>query len=197
MEEGSSSPSVPNQTASSEGKGRGKGSASGASIEQQKSVNIDHLVLPETTSTSPELDLNPSGLIEEERQDSDLKISSLAGPASALPQNPDKQSQDKGKEPEAPMSYPGDYYHYSRMVSSQTQKDRTTSSTTDRRPETSRSSTNSGSTSSASTPRQGSEAARDNKKDDRPGSGGGGGSASASGGGSSRFRLVAGVFVRY
>jgi hypothetical protein len=106
--------------------------------------------------------------------------------------------QDKGKEKETGMSYPGDY-HYSRMSAAQGSQ---RSSASDRRPDMSRSGASSGSSSNASTPRQGTDAARDNKKDDRSSGSGASGNGSSTGsgsgsGGSSRSRLVAGVFVRY
>ncbi|OCT51138.1 hypothetical protein CLCR_09154 [Cladophialophora carrionii] len=113
------------------------------------------------------------------------------------PQDTDDRSEDNREERD--MSYPGDY-HYSRMASAQSERERTSSST-HRGPDTSRSSTSSGSSSNASTPCQGTEPARDTKKDDRSGSGGGGsggaGASSSSSSGGSRSRLVAGVFVRY
>ncbi len=193
MEQKPNNPSVSTQKTSIEEPT--KGSNPGTSSKEPRSIDVDDIFFHEETPVALEAEPSPSGsrLPEEEKQESDSTTSPPADQAAAP--SLDEQSQYKGKERETQMSYPGDYYHYSRMASGQSQKDRTNSSATDRRPETSRSSTNSGSSSSASTPRQGSEAARDNKKDDRSGGGGGGGgSASASG---SRSRLVAGVFVRY
>lgn len=176
---------------------------SGARVELQGSASVDNEASFHETFAAFEVAVNTAELAGEEKSES--KTSPLAEQEETLTED-NNESQDKGKAPETQMSYPGDYYHYSRMASGQSERDRTTS-TTNRRPDTSRSSTTSGSSSSssssASTPRQGSEAARDKKKDDKSGSGGGSGSASTSGGGSSggsgssRSRLVAGVFVRY
>jgi len=197
MERRPSSPSVSNQQASIEE--HEQGAAPGTRIEQQESTNVDQELPLQGAAAAFEVAPNPSELEGEEKSGRASTTSPRAEQEEGLPRDTDEQSQDKGKEQETQMSYPGDYYHYSRMTSGQTERERTTSSTIDRRPEMSRSSTNSGSSSNASTPRQGSEAARDNKKDDRSGSGGGSASASTSGsgGGSNRSRLVAGVFVRY
>ena len=172
-------------------------------VARQETSDVDNEAPPKETAL--ERASNPSEFEEREKSRSRSSTSPPAEQEEPLAPDTDEQLENKGEEPETQMSYPGDYYHYSRMSSGQSEREKTTSSTTNRRPDTSRSSTNSGSNSSASTPRQGSEVARDNKKDDRSGSGGGSGSASTTGGGSgsgstsgsSRSRLVAGVFVRY
>ena len=173
--------------------------------ELKPAIDREH---QETTEVDPQhpLDQVPALLINDEYlplltegEREEAEQAEYSG--SSTPQPTDEQSQDKGKEPD--MSYPGDYYHYSRMSSGQSE----------RRVDTSRSSTTSSGSSNASTPRQGSEPARGSgqKKDDRSGSGGGSsggssgaggstsgtGSGSGSGSGSGRSRLVAGVFVRY
>ena len=120
----------------------------------------------------------------------------VEGQASSRSPEPtsDQSSQDKGKEKEQGMSYPGDYYH-SGMARTQYGKATTTSTTIDRRPDASRSSTSS--SSNASTPKQSPEEARGDNKKGGSGSTGASGGAAGSGSGSSRSRLVAGVFVRY
>ncbi|KAJ9609970.1 hypothetical protein H2200_006300, partial [Cladophialophora chaetospira] len=195
MDKSPSRSSVPSQQAS--GEEHVYGFEAETSVAQQASSNAGKEPPSQENIAVPEVVSNPSESEGEEKSGS----TPPAEQAETLAPDTDEQVEDKGKERETQMSYPGDYYHYSRMASGQSEREKTSSSTANRRPDTSRSSSSSGSNSSASTPRQGSEAARDNKKDDKSGSGGGSGGASTSGGGSasgsSRSRLVAGVFVRY